>query len=152
MVHKYENMELFNRICIVLFNRLYSAFPVPVDLNPNDVAMSAISEPASKDETWNTLSIAGEVISFLEEEGFLRHQGETSDGQYVQVRLTMKGLVVLGYVPSALEPNETPQPLISKVRAIVSGGLKEAGSESVRQLVSHAFSLALSFVKRSALY
>lgn len=137
-----ENIETFNRICVALFNKLYSAFPVPVEIDVNDIAMSAVSQDASYEETWDVLSVGGEVINFLAEEGFLTHKGAMLDGsQFVQVRLTMKGLVVLGYVPTSIEKQE---PLISKIRGVVGGGLKEAGGETVRQLVSQVFSLALA--------
>lgn len=53
----------------------------------------------------------------------------------------MKRLTVLGYVPTSIEKQE---PLISKICGVVNGGLKEAGGETVRQLVSQAFSLALT--------
>lgn len=37
-----ENMEIFDRICIALFDKLYSEFPVPIDINMSNLAMSAI--------------------------------------------------------------------------------------------------------------
>jgi hypothetical protein len=137
-----ENIERFNRICVALFDKLYSAFPVPVEIDVNDIAMSAVPEDADYEATWDVLSVGGEVINFLAEEGFLTHKGAMLDGsQYLQVRLSMKGLAVLGYVPLSLEKQE---PLITKIRSIMGGGLKEAGGETVRQLVSQAFGLALA--------
>ncbi len=137
-----ENIETFNRICVALFDQLYSAFPVPVEIDVNAVAMSAVSQEASYEKAWDVLSVGGEVINFLAEEGFLTHKSALPGGsRFIQVRLTMKGLAVLGYVPTSLEKQE---PLISKIRGVVGGGLKEAGSETVRQLVSQAFSLALA--------
>lgn len=137
-----ENIENFNRICIALFDKLYSAFPVPVEIDVNAIAMSAVPQDAIYENTWDVLSVGGEVINFLAEEGFLTHKGVMLDGsEYLRVRLTMKGLAILGYVPASLEKQE---PLISKIRSVVGGGLKEAGGETVRQLVSQAFSLALA--------
>lgn len=137
-----ENIENFNRICLVLFDKLYSAFPVPVEIDVDAIAMIAVPQDATYKNTWDVLSVGGEVINFLAEEGFLTHKGAMLDGsQYFQVRLTMKGLAVLGYVPASLERQET---LISKIRSVMGGGLKEAGGETVRQLVSQAFSLTLA--------
>lgn len=137
-----ENIENFNCICVALFDKLYTAFPVPIEINVNAIAMSAVPQDATYENTWDVLSVGGEVINFLAEEGFLTHKGAMLNGtQYLQVRLTMKGLAVLGYVPSSLEKQE---PLISKIRSVVGGGLKEAGGETVRQIVSQAFSLALA--------
>lgn len=144
-----ENIEIFNRICVALFDMLYSAFPVPIEIDVNAVAMSAVPQDASYKTAWDVLSVGGEVINFLAEEGFLTHKGVSLDGsQFNQVRLTMKGLAVLGYVPTSLEKQE---PLISRIRGVVGGGLKEAGGETVRQLVSQAFSLALATGRLSAL-
>lgn len=137
-----ENIENFNRICIALFDKLYSVFPIPVEIDVNAIVMSAIPQDAAFETTWNILSLGSEVINFLTEEGFLTHKGGLLDGsKYCEARLSMKGLAVLGYVPTSLEKQE---PLISKIRNVVSGGLKEAGSESLRQLVSQVFSLTLA--------
>lgn len=103
-----ENIETFNRICVSLFDKLYSAFPVPVEIDVNDIVMSAVPQDASYEVAWDVLSVGGEVISFLAEEGFLTHKGAMLDGsQYLQVRLTMKGLAVLGYVPTSIEKART---------------------------------------------
>jgi len=137
-----ENIESFNRICIALFDKLYSAFPVPVEIDMTHISMSAIPQDASFDDTFGDLMIGGEVINFLAEEGFLIHKGSAlNESQYFQVRLTMKGLAVLGYVPASLEKQET---LILKIRSVMGGGLKDAGSETIRQLVSQVFNLALA--------
>lgn len=137
-----ENIETFNRICVALFDKLYSAFPVPVEIEVNSIVMSVLPDEVSYESTWDVLSVGGDVINFLAEENFLTHKGSFLDGsQFIQVRLTMKGLAVLGYVPTSLEKQE---PLISKIRGVVSGGVKQAGAETVRQLVSQAFSLALA--------
>ena len=44
-----ENIETFNRIFITLFDKLYSKFPVPIDLNMNDVSMCAVQQDAEKE-------------------------------------------------------------------------------------------------------
>lgn len=137
-----ENIDIFNRICVALFDKLYSAFPVPVEIDVNDIAISAVPQDASYDKTWDVLSISGEVVNFLAEEGFLSYKEFLPGGsKFIQVRLTMKGIAVLGFVPLSIEKQES---LISKIRGVVGAGLKEAGGEAVRQLVSQAFGLALA--------
>jgi hypothetical protein len=42
-----ENIEIFNRIGVALFEKLYSAFPGSIDTDANGVTMSAIPEDAS---------------------------------------------------------------------------------------------------------
>lgn len=137
-----DNIEIFNRICIALLDKLYLAFPVPIEIDIKGIAMSAIPQDCSYEKAWDVLSVSGEVVSFLAEEGFLTHKGASPEGcHFMRVRLTMKGLAVLGYIPISTEKQE---PLITKIRGVVNAGLKEAASETVRQLISQTLSFALS--------
>lgn len=107
------NIDLFNRFCLAVFQKLYLSFPCPVELDVNIIMMSVIPNDAESDETFNTLISGGDAIQFLAAEGFLIHQGALLDGSnFLQVRLTMKGLAVLGSIPNSLEKRES---LISKI-------------------------------------
>jgi hypothetical protein len=53
----------------------------------------------------------------------------------------MKGLAVLGSMPTALEHKES---LIAKILTISGKGLKDAASEQVQDLASQAFAFALA--------
>lgn len=70
-----DNIAFFNRMTLALFDKLYSAFPTPVDLKTNSIAMSVIPEGAEYDETWDSLQAAEDAIDFLAQEGFLTHKG-----------------------------------------------------------------------------
>ena len=136
------NIDLFNRFALAVFKKLYLSFPVATELDVNDLIMSVTPTNASYDETFNALGIGGEALNFLASEGFLVHQGALLDGsQFLQVRLTMKGLAVLGSMPAALEHKES---LITKILAISGKGLKDAASEQVQDLASQAFAFALA--------
>ncbi|MGH8503396.1 MAG: hypothetical protein ACREVE_13175 [Gammaproteobacteria bacterium] len=138
-----KNIDAFNRICVSLFDKLYSAFPIPIDISTASLAESAVPEDASFDEAWEADSIADGAVTFLAEEGFLTHHGGViGGGEFSQARLTMKGLDILGYVPAALEQKERSESLISRIHGIASDGVKKASSETVRQVVSHIFSMA----------
>lgn len=134
-------IEIFDRICVSLFDKLYSEFPVPVDINMQDVVMSVVPEDASFDSTWDALSVSDGVVSFLADEGFLKYSGTMIMGvpNFTEVRLTMKGLAVLGYIPF-----EKKEPPISTIRKMVQGGMKDAGKETIRNVVSQVFSLVLT--------
>lgn len=86
-------------------------------------------------------SLGGEALDFLRSEGFLTHDGHTNSGQYLHVRLTMKGLAVLGSIPASLEKRES---LISKILAVSGKGMKDAASEQVQDLASQAFTFTLA--------
>jgi hypothetical protein len=141
-----DNIETFNRICIALLDELYSAFPVPAEIDMDAISMSAVPQNASGEAAWDMLSMGGDVLRFLSQEGFLTHRhAALVESKFEQVRLTMKGLAILGYIPASIENSEgTTEPLSSKIRSVIGGGLKEAGGETVRQLVSQVFSLALA--------
>lgn len=135
-----DNIDTFNRICIAVFDKLYSEFPVPVDIRMNDLAMSAVPEGASFDSTWDILSVGREAINFLADEGFLTHKGGPVDASKIyKVRLTMKGLDVLGNVPASIQQQEAAKAPISQIKDLVKGGLKQAGSEAIRQVVAQVF-------------
>lgn len=138
-----KNIDAFNRICLALFDKLYSAFPEPIQISTASLTDSAVPENASFDEAWEVVSIANGTITFLADEGFLKYQTVNFKlGYFDQARLTMKGLDILGYVPTSLEQQVKPESLISRIRGIASGGVKEGSSEAVRQVVSHIFSMA----------
>lgn len=136
------NIDLFNRFTLAVFKKLYLNFPVAIELDVDDLIISVTPTDTSYEETFNALSVGGEALNFLASEGFLVHQGALLDGsQFLQVRLTMKGLAVLGSMPAALEHKES---LIAKILAISGKGLKEAASEQVQDLASQAFAFALA--------
>lgn len=118
------------------------SFPISVELNVNDLMMSVTPTDSSFDETFDALEMGGEALDFLSSEGFLTHKGALLNGtQYLQVRLTMKGLAVLGSMPASLEKKES---LISKILTVAGKGLKDAASEQVQDLASQVFTFALA--------
>lgn len=137
-----DNIAFFNRMTLALFDKLYSAFPTPVDLKTNSIAMSVIPEGAEYDETWDSLQAAEDAIDFLAQEGFLTHKGTYLEGgTFLQARLTLKGLAILGSVPDALEGKQS---LIDRIRKVLAGGAKEVGSETVKLLTQQAFAAAVA--------
>ena len=137
-----DNMVFFNRLTLALFAKLYTAFPTPIDLDIKAVAMEVIPEDADNETTWNCLSAAEDALDFLAQEGFLTHKGGGLDGgTLLQVRLTLRGLAILGSTPDALEGRT---PMIDRIKKALAGGAKEAGSEAVKQLAQQAFSAALA--------
>jgi len=137
-----DNIAFFNRLTLALFETLYSSFPRPADLDVNALAMTVIPENAEFDETWNSLEAAADAIDFLAAEGFLTHKGTYLEGDtFLQARLTLKGLAILGSTPDSLEEKK---PLIDRIRKALAGGAKEAGTEAVKQLTQQAFAAAVA--------
>lgn len=137
-----DNITFFNRLTLALFEKLYSSFPTPVNIDVKAVAMTIIPVEAETDETWNSLQAAEDAIDFLTQEGFLTHKGAYLEGgTFLQARLTLKGLAILGSTPDALEDKNS---LIDRIRKVLSGGAKEAGAEAVKLLTQQAFAAAVA--------
>lgn len=137
-----DNIAFFNRLTLALFARLYESFPTPIDIDIKAVAMEVIPEEADNTTTWNSLQAAGDAVDFLAQEGFLTHKGGYMEGGTVlQVRLTLRGLAILGSTPDSLEGKT---PLIERIKKALAGGAREAGSEAVKQLAQQAFAAAVA--------
>lgn len=137
-----NNITFFNHVTLVLFDKLYSAFPTPMDIDVKSVAMLAFPADVEDDETWGSLQASEYAIDFLQQEGFLTHKGTyVEGGTFLQARLTLKGLAILGSTPDSLEGK---QPLISRIRKVLSGGAKEAVNETVKQLIQYTFAVTVA--------
>lgn len=56
----------------------------------------------------------------------------------------MKGLTVLGYVPTSLQTTEPKEPIIEKIKRVLATGTEKAAAEGVRAILGQIFSLALA--------
>lgn len=106
-----HNIDRFNAVCAVAFERLYSAFPEPVDLHPDDIAEAAGLDMEGQTylpETPRRNQFIGETIRWLREAGFV--WGEPVDlrqGSMAGARLSAKGLEALKLVPSSIDSSES---------------------------------------------
>lgn len=144
-----ENMEAFNRLSLELFMRLYDSFPKPLNINPteaNGLGFAAVPQEATEGQSWNIGTLIYDVIEWLAEERFLRYEPDPGYryGYFWKVRLTLKGLTILGCVPTALRHTEQKEPLIDKVKRVLASGAGTASAESIKLVVSEIFKLALA--------
>jgi len=144
-----ENMEAFNRVSLQLFARLYDSFPKPLNIDStaaNAIGFAAVPQEADYEQSWNIGTLGVDVIEWLAEEQFLRYEPDPNNrhGHFWKVRLTLKGLTILGYVPFALQSEEQRETLIKKVKRALASGAGTAGSESIRLVVAEIFKFALA--------
>ncbi len=144
-----DNMEGFHRVALELLAQLYDSFPRPMNidrLEANNLGFAAAPSGATEQQSWNIGTMGSDVIEWLAEEGFLRYEPDPSrrEGYFWKVRLTLKGLTILGYVPSVLQPKEPKEPLIDKVKRTLTSGAATATSETIKLVVSQIFKLALA--------
>ena len=94
-----DNIHRFNVTALVLFDKLYNSFPAPIEIDTLDLGYQATPSEAGSGTAWNFSVGADHVVTWLAEEGFIRYQGANIRTSFHDVRLTLKGLTVLGFLP-----------------------------------------------------
>lgn len=143
------NIDNFNIVVLQLLAHLYESFPRPKNINPqiaNSIGFGAVPQDATNKEAWEIGTMTEDVIEWLSEEGFIRYEPDPNHryGYYGKVRLTLKGLTILGYFPTSLKEKEAKEPLIQKLKKAISSAGSSAGQESVKLVISEIFKLALA--------
>jgi hypothetical protein len=148
-----SNSEVFNFTTLKLFAKLFDEFPQPVTID-SDRLGSETNEAFGEtiNDTIRMIYLAEHTVTWLAEEGFLRYEKGVISGSkaFTNVRLTLKGLTVLGYMPAALQNPEKSQPLIARIKSAVASGAEKAGADAVKSLLSEVFRLATSIAFSSA--
>lgn len=140
-----KNIHRFNLIALLLFAKLYESFPSGIDIEPLKVGHEALpKDPSWDDEAWDFYEVAYDVVRWLAEEGFLRYENPNNTRDFYNVRLTMKGLAILGYVPTSIKFSDPKEPLIEKIKRVLATGTEKAAAEGVRAILGMGFSLALA--------
>lgn len=145
-----ENIENFNLIVLRILTRLYESFPTPLDINEEnqsiDIIFDAVPKNASGEKTWDLMAMTDDVIVWLAEEGFLRYERDPNNriGYFWKTRLTLKGLAILGCVPTSIDKADSKEPLFQKAKQAVSSAASTAGKESIKLVVAEIFKLALA--------
>lgn len=127
-----KNIERFNRIAVTIFTRLYEEFPNPLEIEPKSFGYLAYPKEQDSKEMWDRMDMAANTMSWLEEEGFISVKSKPLIGKYTGVRLTQKGLTVMG-MPVSLE----------KDAGTVADTMKEVLSESAKSTASQAMTSLL---------
>lgn len=138
-----KNIQRFNIIALVILTTLYETFPTGLHVDAMKESYRGLPKDASFEESFEFAAVAFDVVEWLGVEGFVRFERPNeSDRTFYNARLTMKGLVILGFVPAALQgPKDT---LASKARKLLDRGLESASAETAKTLVQQVFTLALS--------
>jgi len=89
------------------------------------------------------MTIAVETIDFLGQEGFLTKGESMTPEELSDVRLTMKGLAILG-VPISLNPEEVEKPVIEKIKTIMGKGAEQFSNKTIQAVISEIFKLAIN--------
>lgn len=131
------NIDRFNKAALLVFDKLYQTFPVPIELSASKIAMDTLPSDATFDESFQSIEPVFYSIEFLQKEGFIEYGDATLDGTtFLQARLTSKSLALLGQTPSSLEPQVS---ISEKIRSLLKGGIKEVSSEAAKKAVELLF-------------
>lgn len=140
------NIDRFNKATLVVFDKLYQAFPVPIELSASKIAMETLTPDATFDDSFQSIEPVFHTIEFLRKEGFIEYGQHTQDGTtFFQAQLTTKSLALLGQVPAALDPQVS---VGENIRGLVNGGIKDVGSEVAKKAVELLFSYGTSLFSR----
>jgi hypothetical protein len=142
------NIDRFNKATLLVFDTLYLAFPVPIELSASKIAMDTLPPDAEFEESFQSIEPVFHTIEFLRKEGFIEYSEHLlSETTFLEARLTSKSLALLGQTPSALEPQTS---VADTLRGLLKGGIKNVGSEAAKKAVELLFArggTALSLVQ-----
>lgn len=135
------NIQRFNDIAIKLFEKLYSSFPECISIDGCAIGAEAILPDASQSDAFDTVVMGDFVVTWLSEEGFIRYESRDLQGNYYGVRLTLRGLTILGYVPSSVSSRK--EPIIERIKQYLSSTTGKATGEAAKVIVGELFRLSL---------
>jgi len=139
------HMKVFNLVALRVFDQLYDAFPMPIEIIPKSISAELDAGSAPCDEAFKLTAIADNTLRWLEAEGFLRHSSSGFEGGiFYQVQLTLKGLTVLNWVPRSVTKNEEPEAVIKKIKRVLSAGINQADDEAVKSVLDEVLKIAFN--------
>lgn len=145
-----KNIEQFNFAALAILDELYGCFPMPApDFHPGAVCSNRFPKDASFESSWEIDNIADATLTWLASEGFVTI-GSLATGSrgFGDVRLTLKGLALLGAVPEPVR-GEPPKQLSQKIREAMSTGARYAGSEAFKAIVGDVIKFGVAYAKES---
>lgn len=141
-----ENIKAFNFLTLFIFTKIYEEFPRKIDFNGRRIIIEAAFDYGAKSDEASYMALFSDTINWLEAEGFITVQAKTFGSDYIGVTLTLRGLTVLGYLPSSLD-SEGKSTIIESAREIVASGFKSASTDAVGSVVKSAFVLMAGYAQ-----
>lgn len=131
-----KKFEAFNRISLHLLIKLFEAFPGYIDVDSNKLGIEA--KPKDENETyeeiWGNMELARDTVTWLQSEGFIEIGNTCYGGEFLRVRLTLKGLTLLGYTPPSKKGDKKYRNLAEKAQSVLTEGARGAVTEIVKEL------------------
>ena len=130
-----SRIDQFNHACSLIFNQLYDAFPVPIDIQDNSLGFFAKNDPSNEPR-----EILSATFVFLADEGYIIYD-RASDQKAVKydVRLTSKGLARLQRIPHGVRP--LTKPIIDQLKEALTSVGRNASSSAIAGATKQVLSL-----------
>ena len=149
MVPAHHHIENFNRLILELFIRLHDAFPHPQNLDLYSILSMGPGETLNESTDGEGAGIGmlvNDIMEWLSEEGFIRYDPDPNyrPGTFWKVRLTLKSVTVLGYIPVSFRKTDPKEPLIQKAKHVIPSTGSSSGREAIKKVVEEIFKLSLS--------
>lgn len=131
-----KNFEAFSRISLHLLIKLFESFPGYIDVDSNSLGIEAkpINENDASEEIWKSKEFAHDTVTWLQGEGFIEIGNTCYGGLFVRVRLTLKGLTLLGYAPLTSEGDKQYRNLAEKAKSVLTEGARGTVIEVMKEL------------------
>jgi hypothetical protein len=137
------NFDKFNKVALYTLVKLFDAFPEPIFVDPTKYTVEALGSDKGGDEVQifdNEMKFGYETLSWLESEGFITVKQKPLNGSFHGVRLTLKGLTLLGYSM----PNQGGETFIDQAKDVLSGAVKDTAKDVLTKLFTTAASLTIA--------
>ena len=130
-----QGVRAFSWLTLSIFNRLYDAFPAPVDLSGLGFVLDTAFThgPDSNESKWS--GYFDDSLRWLETEGFITIDGKTVEGKYIGVRMTLRGITALGYATSGLRRKT----IIHRAKELLKSGFKSTTGAAAKALLGKLF-------------
>jgi len=131
-----KNFEAFSRISLHLLVKLFESFPGYIDVDSNSLGIEAKpkDENEAYEEIWESMELAQNTVTWLKSEGFIEIGNTCYGGQFIRVRLTLKGLTLLGYAPLTNEGDSKYRNLAEKAQNVLTEGARGTVIEVMKEL------------------
>ncbi|WP_281083921.1 hypothetical protein [Klebsiella quasivariicola] len=144
-----SNIDKFDEITGMLFAKLFSSFPEPVDIRLEDYVPEEDIAPLEHIDPWileeARCEFVAHSIRWLIESGYITIFNFNNDGHvFYGVVLTAKGLECLKMTPDSLRPSAGTQ-----LAAAASSGSMEVLKSVVNQVLGAGISIAMQRVVMS---
>ncbi len=128
------NIEEFNKFTLYTLVALFDEFPVPIDIDASWIGSNIFcSDSDAESVAFDRMEFAVHSMSWLAEEGFISFVKQDDD-VFLQVRLTLKGLTLLGYSI----PNNDSRTLIDQAKEAIAEGAQGTVKGVISKLLTMA--------------